>query len=141
MTKGVDRRVRSGRRGGAGIFLLIVLIAVALMFALMFMPGGSAEQAVETRDRAQEFSIDIQARQMAIQIAAFRMANQGRDPADLDELTGGASSSYTDPWGTELQFAVRDEGRGPGVVVVESAGPDGEFGTEDDLVSEQRLSL
>ncbi len=138
---GRGRWMRSARRGGAGVFLLLVLIAVALVFALMFMPGGSAEQAKETRDRAQEFSIDIQARQMAIQIGAFRMANQGRDPADLDELTGGASSAYADPWGTELRFEIRGEGRGPGVVVVESAGPDGAFGTADDLVSEQRLSL
>jgi len=134
-----EGRAHRDRRGAAGAFLLLVLIAVGIVLLITFMPGGSAETALEAKESA-ETQVAMFSADAVVRDAQGYIALNGEPPADIDDLVEYRGSGYPDPWGTEMRVEVERSDRGrTGVMTIRSAGPDGEWETEDDLSSEHEL--
>lgn len=132
--------------GWAGIGLLILLIAVAIILYLVAKPAGGpgspagiAQQAIDTKQTADTFSIGVQAKALADAVAVYRLANNNTNPDSTDDLTGSARA-YQDPWGTPLRFTITGQRRDL-AITVRSAGPDTEWDTEDDIETTRPLSF
>lgn len=132
-------------RGGAGIGLLVVLLALAIGLVLMFgsFGGGKSyvQTVVQTKKEGEELSIGIQAQQLAILISEYRMNRNGKSPASYADM-GAEASSFNDRWGHPLRF--RFEGARPEdatVIIVISDGPDGAAGTADDISTRAPLQF
>ncbi|MDA1193663.1 MAG: type II secretion system protein GspG [Planctomycetota bacterium] len=76
----------------------------------------------------------LQAEQVGSYVRVF-VLNKKRMPVDLNELVSEdiAASVPRDPWGASFRLHVLDEKTREFLII--SAGPDGEFNTEDDIVS------
>jgi hypothetical protein len=121
-----------------GFGLIGLLLVMAIVLYLMFgMNGGTMQQAAKTRDNSRQLVIDINTRDLLTLIANHRVTYDEL-PADMAALEA-APGSFRDPWGTELTFSYEDARAVPVVVIIESAGPDGEFDTEDDVVKREKL--
>lgn len=126
-------------RRGNGILILVILIVLAIGLYLLFgnMGGTSYMQQVkQTKDRGQDMAREISTQQMSMLIAMYRESNKKlpKEPADL-EAPGG---TFNDPWGKEMTFTFQDEA-GQTKVLYKSAGPDGEFGNDDDKTYTDRV--
>lgn len=134
-------RGRSNVRPGWAAFGLIgLLLVMAIMLYLMFgTTGGSGyvEQVKKTRDSGKQLAVDINTRDLLTLIATHQM-NTGELPRSIEELDTPAVA-FKDPWGTVLSFDYVDERATPPTVIITSAGPDLAFGTEDDIVKQERL--
>ena len=130
----------SGRAAIGLIGLLVVtLIVLYLMFGNM---GGTTymDEVDKTRKQGQQVSIDMQSEQLLTCITQYQLTNDAlpESMADLDV----PENAFVDPWGLQVRFTCeKDPGTGRGVVHIVSAGPDGEFDTEDDLTTTRDLSL
>lgn len=71
-------------------------------------------------------AVDVMRLEAAIN--AYAAANNGDMPASLTDAPGIDEGLATDPWGTPYRYDAS-----VGVDSIESAGPDGQFGTSDDL--------
>lgn len=85
-------------------------------------PKGPGKAPAVVED-AQVLRAGLEMRTLAAELAQYRAA-RGEWPADWRALKRGGK----DPWGNDYAF----EPDGDGVAVF-SAGPDGEFDTDDDL--------
>lgn len=121
-----------------GLFVLAVAAAVP---AFLMARGGP--EFVEVRpvpfgprmegdDPAVELA-RVQAQDIARYVRAF-LINNKRLPEDLQEVvdSGLARRIASDPWGTPFMLVPEEDG-GNGFMIL-SAGPDQEFGTEDDVL-------
>ena len=79
---------------------------------------------------------DIQS--VETELNMYRMKHGGAYPDSLEVLTKETEDEdallqgeYVDPWGTEIKY----ERRGKKRPLLTSAGPDKEFGTEDDITN------
>lgn len=121
------RRLRRRQEGVTLVEIMIVIIIMALIatgVSVMLFPRLGEARVSQTQT-------DIQAVRSAAQL--FYM-NQGECPSSVEDLTDGSnpyldSSRRTeDAWGNE--FAIECDGVD---VIVSSAGPNGEYGDEDDV--------
>lgn len=133
------------RRGGAGIGLLVVLIAVAIGLWLMFGktgPGGSSYMGnvQEAREDGENLAMTMQARQIAMLVAQQEMAT-GRYPESIDEIEDFDPSTYVDDWDQPFQMSLVRNGRSVDAIELRSPGSDGVIGNEDDIVHVERLPL
>jgi hypothetical protein len=112
---------------------------MAIVLYLMFGAGGGGtmQQAAKTRDNSRQLVININTRDLLTLIANHRVTYDEL-PADVAALEA-APGSFNDPWGTELVFEYEDVRATPVIVIVTSAGPDGAFDTEDDVVKREQL--
>jgi len=132
-------------RGGAGIGLLVVLIAVAIGLWLMFGktgPGGSSymDKVQETREDGENLAMTMQARQIAMLVAQQEMAT-GRYPESMDEIEDFDPSTYVDDWDQPFQMTLVRDGRSVDAIELRSPGSDGVLGNDDDIVHIERLPL
>lgn len=138
------REPRPRCAGFSGVFLLVILLGVGVMLILMFgnLGGPSYVQNVVTaKKRGESLSIGIQARQLAILIADYRMNHDGRVPSTYQEM-GADPSSFLDQWHRPLRF--RFEGtntRDAREVLVISDGPDEKPDTPDDIIERVPLQV
>ena len=102
--------------------LLALLLLPACDVELGKQPKGKAPPVVED---AQVFRAQLEMKTLAAELAQHH-AMRGEWPEDWAAL----KRSGKDPWGNEYAFETDGER-----VSVFSAGPDGEFGTDDDLGS------
>lgn len=122
----------------AGFTLMEIMVAVAIIGIMSTMAVMGVTRMMESakKDAAQS---GVQSIKNAV--TTYYLENK-RYPSDLsvlveskgDEeaiLTGG-EGALDDPWGTQFKM----EGRGNRIVII-SAGPDGEFGTDDDIRSDK----
>lgn len=131
------------RTAGAGIGLLVVLIAVVIGMWLMFGqkgPGGSTymENIQKTQEESKSLAIGLQARQVAMMVAQQEAAT-GTYPESMDEIDDFDPSTLVDEWGEPFRMALIREGRRVRRIEFRSAGPDGLFDTEDDVVHLENL--
>jgi type II secretory pathway pseudopilin PulG len=134
-----SRSNRSLRRPGwIGFGLIGLLLVMAIILYLMFGAGGGYMQQVgKTRQSGRELVVDINTRDLLTLIANYQVTN-GKLPHSIADLEAGPGV-FRDPWGTELTFSYENEHADPVVVIVTSAGPDTEFGTDDDIVKHDPL--
>ena len=83
-------------------------------------------------------SARVQIKNVEEALTAYSLKHGGKYPDSLEPLTQETDDEdallqggIEDPWGTPIQF----EKRGKKRPLITSAGPDGEFGTEDDLTN------
>jgi hypothetical protein len=131
------------RAGGAGIGMLVVLIAVVIGMWLLFGqkgPGGSTyiENIQKTQEDSKSLAITLQARQVAMLVAQQEAAT-GTYPESMDEIDGFDPSTFVDEWGQPYRMELIREGRRVRSIEIRSAGPDGLFGTDDDVVHLENL--
>ncbi|HRQ71808.1 MAG TPA: hypothetical protein PLU35_02140 [Phycisphaerales bacterium] len=134
-------RCASVRRGNVGFGLIVLLIVLAIGMIVYFGVGGGstglAQQAAKSRDMARDVRTAVNTKQLAMLISQFREEN-GHLPSSPAEV-GGTRGAFNDQWGTEMRLDfVERPGFNTRVVFV-SAGPDGEFGTGDDVRYEEEL--
>lgn len=144
------------RRGVAGGLLIAILLALAVMLALYFLPvggssgsgsgsGGSAgtggsymQQLGKTRDTGFDTHAEQTLRQI-VQLAMSYEISNGRYPRNAEELYEGVAP-LRDPWGEPytVEF-IEGSSKRDITVRITSPGKDGIPGTEFDLVAEQKL--
>ncbi|MGP1345406.1 MAG: hypothetical protein ACTS3F_01890 [Phycisphaerales bacterium] len=143
------------RRGVAGGLIVFILLGVAVMLALYFIPlggsgsgsgsggsgggGGSYMQQIgRARDSGFEMHAEQTMQQLVLLAQSYEISN-GRYPRDADELYEGVAP-MKDPWDEayEVEFVQGASARDV-MLRITSPGKDGMDGTEDDLVAERRL--
>ncbi|HLO40794.1 MAG TPA: hypothetical protein VK176_07205 [Phycisphaerales bacterium] len=126
-------------RPGNGLMILVVLIAVAIGLYMLFGSAGGQKsymQAVkETKDSGKEMARQISTDQMNTLISMYRESNKKlpKEPAELE-----SPGAFNDPWGKEMTFTFGEKA-GRTTVTYLSAGPDGQFKTEDDVKYDSTL--
>jgi len=131
------------RRGGAGIGMLVVLIAVALGLWLMFGktgPGGSSYMGNirDTRDSSKSLGIQLQARQVAM-LVATQHASTGTYPEKIEDVEGLEGAYMIDEWDQPFVMTLNRTGHTVRSIELRSPGPDGILGNEDDIVHTEPL--
>jgi hypothetical protein len=127
------RAAIQARRGGAafGLIALLIVVVIGLMiYAAQTGSGGNyGSQMAQTRKQGVEVRNEIVTQQLSILISQYRQENNKlpKTPADLDNV-----AAFRDPWGKEMTFSFAESNAGTRVTY-HSAGPDGEFNTEDDV--------
>jgi general secretion pathway protein G len=124
----------------AGFTLVEIIIAIAIVgiMAAVAVPNinknikrariSAARQLISTAAQATTtYSLDHSGKTPASQDAWIEALTGGDDP----EIEGGADA-LNDPWGEPLKY--EKVGKGSRFKIT-SAGPDGEFGTDDDLTN------
>jgi hypothetical protein len=136
-----DRPPRPARPGYAGILLLVLLIGVAIIFALTFMPGGSADTAQQAKEHANESVAMFSGAAVATDVRGY-IALNGVPPASIDDLREYRGGDYLDPWGTPMRIDFHEGPRRNTLasITVHSAGPDTQWDTDDDQASEHPIN-
>lgn len=136
----ITKKYRVAQESRSGFTLIEVLLVVAILGILAAVVVGNFGQHGETaRIRATRASISA----ISTQADVFQL-DVGRLPNSLDELVNqpsgaanwngpyirGGMAAMNDAWGTQINF--KPEGNTYKLV---SAGPDTQFGTDDDITS------
>jgi len=128
-------------RGFAGIALLGVLMALAIVLFLYFGSTNGkksyVETVVEAKKQGEDVAMGMQAHDLATNIAAYTLSNNDKLPTTWEEL-GTPASSYPDRWGHPMRFRVDEQAR---VVILISNGPDELPDTEDDIEAKAPLQF
>lgn len=118
--------------------LLVVLMALVIIYAVYFWKTGEqGKGGLETMvDQYAEAKVDLTKVNMDAlgRIVGEHMASEGQAPASLRDLQGfqPMAVSALDGWGRGIRYErTADSG-----FRLTSPGPDGEFGTDDDIVKE-----
>lgn len=117
-------------------FLALFLLVMVIIFFLWIIKGEKKTQTEETAERfsrVKEELTKVSLRNLEKEILSF-MANEGRTPDSLKELTSfrPVPSGTTDAWGRTIKYERISDSN----FRLISAGKDGVFGTEDDVVLE-----
>jgi hypothetical protein len=116
--------------GSLGIILLIVGVGFAAFIALIggiltvFGVGGGLQIV------GAELEADANA-----QAVVDHIQRTGNPPVLLDDVAGIGEDEATDPWGNRYELVLA-----PNSATVISAGPDGQFDTDDDISAERDLT-
>ena len=133
MNKPETRTAREALRQGFTLIEILVVVAIIAMLGAVVVPNlmGGLDDSRQTAAREV-----IQSVETALNM--YRMKHGGAYPDSLDVLTQETEDEdallqgdYVDPWGVEIKY----ERRGKKRPLLTSAGPDKDFGTEDDITN------
>ncbi|MEM1330790.1 MAG: type II secretion system protein GspG [Planctomycetota bacterium] len=122
-----NARRRMARSGFSLLELTLVLVILGVLGAV------AAVNVLGQGDRAKETATKATMQTIKSQIDAFQL-NESRKPTNLQELVTAKyleSGRIKDGWGRELIYLADGTGENP--YELQSAGPDGEFGTGDEI--------
>ena len=131
-----DRAARHTRRRGFTLLEVIVVVTIIALLAAFIAP-----RLLGNVSNTKQSLAESEVKSIASQVAIW-MANNGADvlPDDfeLELLTEGQdrvlnAEDIMDPW--DNPYAIENPGSKNVDFDVISSGPDGEFGTEDDIVN------
>ena len=133
MNKQEKRTAREALRQGFTLIEILVVVAIIGMLGAVAVPAYInylADARIETT-RALIKSVEDA-------LVTYNTKNSGKYPDSLEVLTQETEDAdailqgdYVDPWGNEIKY----EKRGKKRPLLTSAGPDGEFGTDDDITN------
>ena len=133
MNKQESRTAREALRQGFTLIEILVVVAIIGMLGAVAVPAYInylADARIATT-RALIKSVDDA-------LVTYNSKHSGKYPDTLDVLTQETEDAdailqggIEDPWGNELKY----EKRGRKRPLLTSAGPDGEFGTDDDITN------
>lgn len=130
------------RRGFSGLGILVILIVIAIVLFMYF--GGQksyVQTVVQAQKQSKEMSLEIQAQQLAILVAEYRMSHNDAAPKTFYDMNADPES-FKDQWGAAVRFRVDATGPGrPPMLIVISNGPDGAPDTQDDVTTAAPLPL
>lgn len=116
--------------------LVVVILALIIVYAVYFTKTGGKSNLKVMVDRYAEAKIDLTKVNLDTlgNIIAGRLGDEGRAPADLNELQRlqPMAASALDAWGRKIRYEKLSDSS----FRLTSAGPDGEYGTGDDIVKE-----
>ncbi len=116
--------------------LIVVILALIVVYAVYFTKTGGKANIEVMVDKYAEAKIDLTKVNLATleRIIAGQMGTEGQAPADLKELQRlqPMAASAVDAWGREIRYDKLSDSS----FRLTSAGPDGEYGTGDDIVKE-----
>ena len=132
MNKQEKRTAREALRQGFTLIEILVVVAIIGMLGAVAVPAYMnylADARISTT-RALINNVDVA-------VKSYNMKH-GKYPESLEVLTQETADEdamlqggITDPWGNDIKF----EKRGKKRPLLTSAGPDGEFGTDDDITN------
>lgn len=116
------------------VFLICLILVLGLVFAFWFIrqQGRSRlESNLASRERAMIELTKVNLAGLEKMVLAF-LSQEGRLPSSLEELRQARLllGAAFDAWGREIRL----ETSGQTAFRLISAGPDGQFGTSDDLI-------
>ena len=131
MNKHESRTAREALRQSFTLIEILVVVAIIGMLGAVAVPAYMnylADARISTT-RALISNVDVA-------VKSYNMKH-GKYPESLDVLTQAPDDDSdpllegdpVDPWGNELKYEKQSKKR----PVITSAGPDGEFGTDDDI--------
>ena len=131
----IAKVARKPKQGFTLIEIMVVVGIIGLLVAVL-IPKVAGKM-----NDARIASARVQIKNVEEALVAYSMKHGGKYPDSLDTLTQETDDEDAllqggteDPWGTTLQF----EKRGKKRPLITSAGPDGEFGTEDDITNVEK---
>ncbi len=131
----IAKVARKARQGFTLIEIMVVVGIIGLLVAVL-IPNVTGKM-----NDARIASARVQIKNVEEALVAYSMKHGGKYPDSLDTLTQETDDEDAllqggtdDPWGNTLQF----EKRGKKRPLITSAGPDGEFGTEDDITNVEK---
>jgi hypothetical protein len=116
-------------------FLIVLMMGLVIVYFIYFAKTGGKSNIRTMVDKYAEAKIDLTKVNMEQlgRIILSSTGGEGQAPADLAELQRsqpGVASGVIDAWGRTLKYErLSDSG-----FRLTSAGPDGAFGTADDIV-------
>ena len=126
----------------AGFTLIEIMVVIVILGLLVGVVGPNAWKAI-MQSEDQTARATMKSIEGAINMYRMAPGNRGKEPTMEDLITeddkgqayleGGEEP--VDPWGQAYKI---EQGEGRNKWVVVSAGEDGEFGTEDDLRSDDK---
>lgn len=117
-------------------FMAILLLATVIVFYLYTMKTNETaqiEESISAFDRAKHRLTETNMMSLLKAVELFT-ATKGRTPRNLKEVFGRAplTTGKQDGWGRDIKYEIIDDLS----FRLTSAGADGAFGTEDDIVKE-----
>ena len=125
-----------GLRAGFTLMELLVVVAILAILGAIGAKGviGNIEKARATAAKTGVDNIKEAVATYHIEKGKFPTLEQLISAEGDDEpMLDGGEGALVDPWGTQYKLEIKGKKR----VIVISAGPDGEFGTEDDVRSDK----
>ena len=138
------RLTPTSRRSRQGFTLLELLLVMAILVVLVSL-SSFAYLSLQQSAYSKSANVEIQRLATACQmykvsVGAFpnKLQDLHTRPSGLDQATwGGAyidSANITDPWNRPYKYTPND---GNNTVLIQSSGPDGQMGSEDDVSNSQ----
>lgn len=125
------RRQMASRAGSRGMTLIEILVVLAIIGLIM---GGIAIVAGNAFQGAQGDTAKNEVIKTVGLVEMYQLKKKGKCPTSMDDLkkAGVLARVKPDPWGNDYKIACPGE---HDAIDVSSAGPDGEFGNDDDINS------
>ena len=126
------------RRAQEGFTLIEIMVVVGIIGLLVavLIPNVTGKM-----DEARIASARVQLKNVEEALVSYQMKHGGKYPESLETLTQesddadallqGGEDALIDPFGTQIKY----ERRGRKRPLLTSAGPDGDFGTDDDITN------
>lgn len=116
--------------------LIVIILALIVVYAVYFSKTGGKSNLKVMVDQYAEAKIDLTKVNLATleRIIVERIAADGQPPADLKALQSlqPMAASVLDAWGRQIRYEKLSDSS----FRLTSAGPDGKYGTGDDIVKE-----
>lgn len=119
-----------------GLFIVLIM-ALAIVYFIYFAKTGGKSNIRTVVDKYAEAKIDLTKVNMEQlgRIILSRTGEDGQAPADLGELQRsqpGLAEGMIDAWGRRIKYERLSDSN----FRLTSAGPDGTFGTADDIIKD-----